>query len=83
VDTSTGPVELSWTHLVYAVGSVAAAPIPGAREHGLLLGTWRGLRPPSQRSARPVPARASSWSVAAPPGSRLPASSPSSTPRPR
>jgi NADH dehydrogenase FAD-containing subunit len=44
VDTSTGPVELSWTHLVYAVGSVAAAPIPGAREHGLLLGDLEGAQ---------------------------------------
>jgi NADH dehydrogenase FAD-containing subunit len=37
VGTDAGEVELGWDYLMYAVGSVAAAPIPGAREHAFLL----------------------------------------------
>jgi NADH dehydrogenase FAD-containing subunit len=38
VDTDSGPIVLPWTWLVYAVGSVGAAAIPGAREHAFLIG---------------------------------------------
>jgi NADH dehydrogenase FAD-containing subunit len=44
VDTAAGPTELSWTYLVHAVGSRAAATVPGAREHGLLLGDLEGAQ---------------------------------------
>lgn len=44
VDTGTALSELAWTHLLYAVGSAAAAPVPGAREHGLLLGDLDGAQ---------------------------------------
>jgi NADH dehydrogenase FAD-containing subunit len=37
VDTAAGQVELPWTFLVYAVGSVGGAPVPGA-EHAYLVG---------------------------------------------
>ncbi len=37
VHTGAGETTLGWDRLVYAVGSVAAAPIVGARQHGFLL----------------------------------------------
>jgi NADH dehydrogenase FAD-containing subunit len=37
VNTGAGQATLDWDRLVYAVGSVAAAPIVGARQHGFLL----------------------------------------------
>jgi NADH dehydrogenase FAD-containing subunit len=37
VSTGGGQTTLAWDRLVYAVGSVAAAPIEGARQHGFLL----------------------------------------------
>jgi NADH dehydrogenase FAD-containing subunit len=37
VSTGTGQTTLAWDRLVYAVGSVGAAPIMGARQHGFLL----------------------------------------------
>jgi NADH dehydrogenase FAD-containing subunit len=42
VRTSNGHVSLAWDHLVYAVGSIAAAPVAGAREHGFLLADLDG-----------------------------------------
>jgi NADH dehydrogenase FAD-containing subunit len=36
--TDAGSAELTWTSLVYAVGSVGAAPMPGAKEHAFLIG---------------------------------------------
>jgi NADH dehydrogenase FAD-containing subunit len=44
VESDTGPAELSWTHLVYAVGSVGAAPIPGAAEHAFVVGDLEGAQ---------------------------------------
>ncbi|MFW0792898.1 FAD-dependent oxidoreductase [Gordonia sp. CPCC 205515] len=52
IDTATGCVELAsgerlpYDHLVYAVGSTAAVGdgIPGAREHGFLLGEWEAAQ---------------------------------------
>jgi NADH dehydrogenase FAD-containing subunit len=38
VDTDSGPIVLPWTWLVYAVGSVGAAPVQGAKKHAFLLG---------------------------------------------
>jgi NADH dehydrogenase FAD-containing subunit len=37
-------VAMPWDHLVYAVGSTAAATIPGSREHGFLLGNLDGAQ---------------------------------------
>ena len=34
--------DLSWDHLVYAVGSTAAAHVPGARDHAFLLADLEG-----------------------------------------
>jgi NADH dehydrogenase FAD-containing subunit len=42
VRTDRGHVNLAWDRLVYAVGSLAAAPVPGAREHGFLLADLDG-----------------------------------------
>ncbi|MEV4267356.1 FAD-dependent oxidoreductase [Kribbella sp. NPDC049584] len=37
VATADGETVLHYDHMIYAVGSVGAAPIPGAREHAFLL----------------------------------------------
>jgi NADH dehydrogenase FAD-containing subunit len=42
VATADGRVSLRWDHLVYAVGSSAAAGVPGAREHAFLLADLAG-----------------------------------------
>ncbi len=42
VRTATGPAVLGYDQLVYAVGSSGAAVVPGAREHGFLLGDLDG-----------------------------------------
>jgi NADH dehydrogenase FAD-containing subunit len=40
VRTASGELDLRYDYLVYAVGSVAAAAIPGAREHAFLLADY-------------------------------------------
>ena len=42
VTTTTDKVEVLYEYLVYAVGSVAAAQIPGADQHGFLIGDYDG-----------------------------------------
>ena len=42
VMTAEGELDLPYDHLVYAVGSRAAAAIPGAREHAFLLADLEG-----------------------------------------
>ena len=42
VTTAIDEVEVSYDYLVYAVGSVAAAPISGAAQHGFLIGDYDG-----------------------------------------
>ena len=42
VVTADGGAELPFDRLVYAVGSTAAAPVPGAREHAFLLADLEG-----------------------------------------
>jgi NADH dehydrogenase FAD-containing subunit len=44
VATSAGEVVLPYDYLVYAVGSVAAAPMPGAREHSFLLADYEAAQ---------------------------------------
>ncbi|MGD9530340.1 NAD(P)/FAD-dependent oxidoreductase [Pseudonocardia sp.] len=50
VATADGTVTLPFDRLLYAAGSVAAAPVPGAREHAFLLGDLDG----AQRAAAAV-----------------------------
>lgn len=38
INTATGPVELAYQELIYAVGSAAAPRVPGAREHTYFVG---------------------------------------------
>jgi NADH dehydrogenase FAD-containing subunit len=42
ITTATEEFDLPYDYLVYAVGSVAAASIPGAVQHGFLLGDFEG-----------------------------------------
>jgi NADH dehydrogenase FAD-containing subunit len=42
VTTENGTVEVAYDYLVYAVGSVASAQIPGALEHAFLVGDYEG-----------------------------------------
>jgi NADH:ubiquinone reductase (H+-translocating) len=42
VTTTNGDVTVPYDYLVYAVGSEAAAPIPGARTHAFLIGDYDG-----------------------------------------
>jgi NADH:ubiquinone reductase (H+-translocating) len=42
IATATGELDLPYDYLVYAVGSVAAASIPGAVQHGFLLADFEG-----------------------------------------
>jgi NADH:ubiquinone reductase (H+-translocating) len=44
VGAASRELELRYDYLVYAVGSVAAAPIPGSREHAFLLGDYDDAR---------------------------------------
>jgi NADH dehydrogenase FAD-containing subunit len=44
VESDEGPAELSWTHLVHAVGSGGAAPVPGAGEHAFAIGDLEGAQ---------------------------------------
>lgn len=44
VSTVSRELDLAYDYLVYAVGSVAAAPIPGSREHAFLLADYDGAR---------------------------------------
>ena len=42
ITTATDEFDLPYDYLIYAVGSVAAASIPGAVQHGFLLGDFEG-----------------------------------------
>src|SRR5262249_34511513 len=44
VTTAEGDVTLRYDYLIYALGSVAAASVPGAREHSCLLGNSEGAQ---------------------------------------
>lgn len=44
VHTGTGMAELSWTHLVYAVGSAGATSIPGAEDNAFVIGDLEGAQ---------------------------------------
>jgi NADH dehydrogenase len=44
VATASEEVKLAYDYVVYAVGSVAAAPIPGAVQHAFLLADYDGAR---------------------------------------
>jgi NADH:ubiquinone reductase (H+-translocating) len=64
VATAAGDVTERYDLLVYAPGSAAAAPIPGAREHAHLLADLEGARAAADGSPARQPA-AGSWSSAA------------------
>jgi NADH:ubiquinone reductase (H+-translocating) len=55
--TGTGRVSLAWDRLVYAVGSIAASPVVGAKEHGFLLADLDGAERarPAINAAGPEP----------------------------
>lgn len=55
LSAADGPRELHWDYVVYAVGSVAAAPIPGAREHAHLVGDLTGASGAATAIARTGP----------------------------
>jgi NADH dehydrogenase FAD-containing subunit len=42
VESDTGKSGVPYDYLIYAVGSVAAAPVPGAVEHAFLIGDYDG-----------------------------------------
>jgi NADH dehydrogenase FAD-containing subunit len=44
VSTTGGERDVAYDYLVYAVGSVAAAPVPGSREHAFLLADYDGAQ---------------------------------------
>jgi NADH dehydrogenase len=41
-ETATGKFGVPYDYLIYAVGSVAAAPVPGAVQHAFLVGDYEG-----------------------------------------
>jgi NADH:ubiquinone reductase (H+-translocating) len=44
ISAASGEFDLCYDYLVYAVGSVAAAPIPGSREHAYLIADYDDAR---------------------------------------
>jgi NADH dehydrogenase FAD-containing subunit len=49
VVTAAGPTTERYDYLIYAAGSAAATPVPGAREHAHLLGDLDGAQTAAQR----------------------------------
>jgi NADH dehydrogenase FAD-containing subunit len=57
VDVSTygDDVAIPYDYLIYAIGSQAAAPIPGARQHAFLLADYDGARDAATAISRSAP----------------------------
>ena len=79
--TATGVLTERYDWLIYAPGSAAASPVPGAREHAHLVADLEGAQ--HERSATPHRVPESSSSAAGSPVWRQPPRSPTTAPTSR